>query len=272
MYWINGVLTKKISLDVRALHFGDGFFTTAKIYNGKIHLFNWHMERLKVSARRLMFNNVNYDILYEEIFQSILNYNADGIIKIIISRINKNKKYGYKSDNYSDLYRIIRISPLPKYYSQWFHLGVRLKTSKIRLSRNSFFAGIKHLNRLEQVMISYDINNDDKADEALVLDTDSNVIECCSANIFWRQKNQVFTPSLLYAGVNGVMRQLIIRLLPKLGYSIQEVMVGIERLQAVDEVFITNSLLPLAPVNSINDYFYTNNELCNILKNYVIDE
>lgn len=269
MYWINGTPKRVISLNNRALHFGDGFFTTAKMINGKVNFLDYHIDRLVWSARRLMFDDVDFDLLYKEILQAV-THSVNGVIKIIISRVNSAGMYGYMFDRNIKSLRIIRTSKLPRYCVEWRKCGVRLKISTIRLSRNSFLSGIKHLNRLEQVMIAVDLYKNKTADSALVLDTDNNIVECCSSNIFWRKNYRVFTPSLYYSGVSGVMRQLILKLLPKLGYHVCEVMVGIEHLKNIDEVFITNSLLPLASVNSIDNNTYSNKKLFNLINTYIV--
>lgn len=269
MYWVNGISQRVISLDNRALHFGDGFFTTAKLENKTVNLIDYHMDRLRLSARRLMFNNINFDLLYKEVLKAA-NYSINGIIKIIISRVNNNSVYGYRYDQCVEPVRIIRTSELSKHYTAWHKHGVRLKVSTIRLARNPFLAGIKHLNRLEQVMIASEIYQDKTVDEALVLDTSGNIVECCSANIFWRKNNIVFTPSVYYAGINGVIRQIILKLLPSLGYCVKEVIMGIECIKNMDEVFITNSLLPLASVNIINNNIYSNKKLFKLLSTYFI--
>lgn len=270
MYWVNGISKKTILLNNRALHFGDGFFTTARLQNGKIDFLDWHMDRLVCSARRLMFNNFNLNLLHKEMQQAAAYHDMYSVIKVIISRNNSYGLYGYQCNNDIEPLRIIHVSRLPKYYMRWIHYGIRLRTSVVRLARNSFLAGIKHLNRLEQVMISIWLSKNKATDEALVLDTDGNVIECCSANIFWRYKYQVFTPSLYHAGVNGIMRQLVLKLLPKLGYCIREVTVGPEHLKSANEVFITNSLLPLASVNSIDDCLYSDRTLFCLLRSHII--
>lgn len=269
MYWINGIARKVISLNSRALHFGDGFFTTAKIENSKVVFLDYHMDRLILASQKLMFNNIDFDLLYKEILQ-ISSYSVDGVIKIIISRVNNDNTHGYMYDHSIKPIRIICTSKLSQRHIKQYKSGVRLKISTIRLSRNSFLSGVKHLNRLEQVMIATELYKNKIIDEVLVLDTDDNIIECCSANIFWRKNDQVFTPSLCYSGVNGIIRQLILKLLPKLGYSVHEVMVGIEHLKNIDEAFITNSLLPLASVNAINNNFYSNKTLFNLLDDHIL--
>ncbi|MCJ7462618.1 MAG: aminodeoxychorismate lyase, partial [Candidatus Baumannia cicadellinicola] len=149
----------------------------------------------------------------------------------------------------------------------WHRNGLRLTINPVRLSRNPLLAGIKHLNRLEQVLIKAYLEREE-GDEAIVLDTDENIVECCSANIFWRYGKKVFTPALNYAGVAGIMRQQILALLPQFGYSCEEVITGISTLEQADEIIITNALLPIAPVNSIGSYNYDNRTLFNFLCPY----
>lgn len=269
MYWVNGVPNKMISVDNRAFHFGDGFFTTAKLNYGKIIFLNWHIDRLNLSAKKLMFNNFDVDLVRKEI-QKAAAVAIHGFIKVIISRKNNDgNMYGYRCTDDMQVSRIIYTGQLPSYYSRWLQSGIKIKTCTIRLARSCFLAGIKHLNRLEQVMIANWVRRNSAIDEALVLDTEGNIVECCSANIFWRKNNQVFTPSVRYAGVNGVIRQLILKLLPKLGYSSKEVIVSSEYLQDADEVFITNSLLPVVSVNICNEISYRDKTLFYLLSAYL---
>ncbi|URJ24907.1 aminodeoxychorismate lyase [Candidatus Blochmannia ocreatus (nom. nud.)] len=270
MYWLNGVPHKKISLNNRGLHFGDGFFTTAKLNNGKIEFLDLHLDRLIISSNRLMFNCFDINVIRKEMLSAASCSGKFDVIKVIIVRsdlYNAPCKYRYISD--IEPLRIICVSKLSNCYEQWVNLGIRLKTAIIRLSRNDILSGIKHINRLEQVMIANWIGKNSDADEALVLDTDGNVVECCSANIFWRYKYEVFTPSLYYAGVNGIMRQLVIKLLSELGFSVNQVMVGPKHLKCADEVFITNTLLPIVSVKSIDDCVYSKKTLFNLLNSYI---
>lgn len=268
-FWINGTPSISIPLNNRALYFGDGFFTTAKIKNGIVILLDRHIERLINSAFRLKFNDLNIDLLYKEILQAAKS-NTDSVIKIVITRANINATYGYKCNKNVKSLRIICIYPLSKHYMQWYKYGVNLTISSIRIARNPYFAGMKHLNRLEQVMIATEINNNTIADEALVLDTEDNIIGCSSANIFWRSNRNVFTPAIYYSGVDGIIRKLILKLLVSLNYCVQEVMVGLNNIKEIDEIFITNALLPLAPVNKINDYIYTDKTLFKLLCPHII--
>ncbi|CCJ97751.1 Aminodeoxychorismate lyase [Cronobacter malonaticus 507] len=134
----------------------------------------------------------------------------------------------------------------------------------MRLGRNPYLAGIKHLNRLEQVLIRTHLEQT-PADEALVLDSEGWVTECCAANLFWRKGKSVFTPRLDQAGVDGLMRRHIIGLLNQSAWQLSEINAPASALEEADEVFICNALMPLVPVRSIDGHAYASRELYNYL-------
>lgn len=257
MYWINGIPKAQLPLTDRAIHFGDGFFTTALLLNGDVPLLAWHLERLTLAAERLLFASFDADALRLEMLKAADSVGA-GVIKALISRGSGGRGYSFSGCNVPQ--RIVFCFPLPAHYRRWRHAGVCLSQSPVRLARNPLLAGIKHNNRLEQVLIRAHLDRDG-ADEALVLDTEGRLVECGSANLFWRQGRQVFTPSLCYAGVAGVMRRWVMSLLPALGYTVEEVIAGPEALITADEVFITNALLPVVPVREIGTRKYTDKSL-----------
>lgn len=89
-----------------------------------------------------------------------------GVLKVIISRGSGGR--GYSAMNCQAATRILSVSAYPAYYSQWRKQGITLTLSPIPLGRNPYLAGLKHLNRLEQVLIRSHLEQTD-ADEALVL-------------------------------------------------------------------------------------------------------
>ncbi|AIN47352.1 aminodeoxychorismate lyase [Candidatus Palibaumannia cicadellinicola] len=261
MFWINGQLKQQLPLTDRACQFGDGFFTTASLLDGKISFLTLHIERITEAAERLLFDRLDIEALRQEMLIAAAT-GGSGFIKAIISRGSGNR--GYSFSNCGAPVRIIEHGYTPSHYATWRSNGIRLTLNPVRLARNPLLAGIKHLNRLEQVLIQAHLEQEG-GDEALVLDTDGNLVECCSANLFWRYGRQVFTPVLSYAGVAGIMRRRVLGLLPKLGYLCEEVTTGPDALKQADEVIITNALLPIAPVNSIGSYCYYERTLFNLL-------
>ena len=103
------------------------------------------------------------------------------------------------------------------------------------------------------------------ADEALVLDSDGWLTECCAANLFWRCGQDVFTPRLDQAGVDGIMRQFIIAQLARSAFRVVEVNAPLTAIAEADEVLICNALMPLVPVQHYAEQQWSARELYQFL-------
>ncbi|WLI77046.1 aminodeoxychorismate lyase [Kosakonia sp. H02] len=244
MFLINGTEQQWLAVNDRATQFGDGCFTTARIIDGQIQFASAHLERLRLACERLLIPFSDWQPLAQEM-AALAQGREDGVVKAIISRGAGGR--GYSAANCAVPTRIVSVAAKPAHYARWQQEGVTLALSDIRLGRNPALAGIKHLNRLEQVLIRTGLEQT-SADEALVLDSDGWVTECCAANIFWRRGKDVFTPRLDQAGVDGIMRQYCLRQLASSGFTVVEVNAPPEALKQADEVIICNALMPVVPV------------------------
>ncbi|HEY0211890.1 aminodeoxychorismate lyase [Acerihabitans sp.] len=248
MYWINGEPRRQLPVSDRATQFGDGFFTTARIRSGAIDLLPYHLDRLAQAGERLLFPPLDRRLLAGEMRRAA-ELRRQGVLKVIISRGSGGR--GYSAAGCVAPLRIMSHAQAPAHYAAWRESGVDLAPSPIRLARSPLLAGIKHLNRLEQVLIRAHLDRDAAAGEALVLDTRGFIVECCAANIFWRTGDKVFTPALTHAGVAGVMRRHIMGLLAASPFSLHLVEAPPDALDDADEVMICNALMPVLPVNRI---------------------
>ncbi len=257
MILIDGIPADSVPVSDRALQFGDGCFTTARVSEGKVVRLEDHLQRLREACVRLAIPFTDWAVITDEM-RLLSTGHTSGVLKVLISRGSGGR--GYASADCVQPRRILSVSDYPGHYSRWREQGVRLATAPLRLGLNPLLAGIKHLNRLEQVLIRQFID-DAGVDEALVLDYHGRIVECCTANIFWRCKDELFTPRLDEAGVDGTMRRYLIRLLTAQGYAVQQVAADVSVLQAADEVFICNSLMPVVPVISIDGQGYASGKL-----------
>ena len=257
MILINGQAVVNVAASDRAVQFGDGCFTTARLWQGKVVMPEAHLRRLREACHRLLIQHVDWDALRQEMMMAAATQN-EGVIKVILSRGSGGR--GYSASGCEQPTRIVSLSAYPAHYHQLRQTGARLALSAIKLGRNPLLAGIKHLNRLEQVLIRTELEQTG-ADETLVLDTEGQLVECCAANLFWRCKEQVFTPVLSDSGVNGILRQWVIGTLQQQGTPVSEVRVPPDVLAEADEVLITNALMPILPVSQIGNRLYCNREL-----------
>lgn len=248
-YWVNGIESQYIDASDRAVQFGDGCFTTIHVFNHQPKMLDMHIARLMHDSARLKLPQPDWPELEKQISAICQQQSADEfVMKIILSRGVGGR--GYSSVGFTCPTVVISIAPFPKHYQELQRTGTKLILSTIPTSKNAYLAGMKHLNRLEQVLIRQEID-EAQADEALVTDTDGLLVECCTANIFWRKGDCVFTPNLAHSGVNGLMRQRIIECLMASQYSLEVVERFPDVLSCSDEVIICNSLMPILPVVNI---------------------
>lgn len=252
MHLINGQWQSDISASDRAVQFGDGCFTTARIIAGHVRHQNDHLRRLQQACDTLLIPMVDWPVLQQEMATLAANV-EEGVLKIIISRGAGGR--GYSARHCETPTRILSVSPRPTFYDLWREQGIKLALSPIQLGQNPGLAGIKHLNRLEQVLIRTRLEQTD-AQEALVLDSEGWLVECCAANLFWRKGGQVFTPYIDKSGVNGTMRQRIIARLENSPWRCEQVREPLETLADADEVLICNALMPVIPVIQAETWHY----------------
>ncbi|WP_145571003.1 aminodeoxychorismate lyase [Yersinia bercovieri] len=267
MFWINGVEQNLISASDRSVQFGDGCFTTARVSHGRVVWLDKHILRLQLATERLLMPAVNWNALTQEMVEAG-NHTEEGVLKVIISRGSGGR--GYSGTACQHPTRIISLSDYPAHYHSWRERGVSLALSPVPLARNPLLAGVKHLNRLEQVLIRAHLEHT-TADEALVLDTEGMLVECCAANIFWRKNGVIFTPDLSQSGVDGIMRQQIMACLEAHGRRVEIVAQPPGVLADADEVVICNALMPLLPVNRADNWVYHSRQLFDFLSQHCCD-
>ena len=254
MVLINGLPDDKIAITDRGLQYGDGLFETMAFRAGMIEFLDAHFARLIDGCRRLNIEFTQTEKLSTELKQVCQNLaDNDAIIKIIITRGSGGR--GYFAASGVEPTRIISTHPLAQYPAHYSQAGVKVRLCTHTLSENAALAGIKHLNRLDQVLARNEWHNTDIA-EGIMLDQTSNVIEGTMSNVFLVKAGKLFTPQLDKSGVAGVMRAQIILLAGKLNISVVKTKIHLDDLMAADEVFITNSIIGIWPVSVIDNTVY----------------
>lgn len=250
---INGKLDDSLSIRDRGLMYGDGLFETFAYRHNKLEFLNLHLQRLSADCKRLAIP-LDISLLKKELFefqqQVIEDGNSQAVIKLIVSRGYGRR--GYRVDPDSETSRIIICDPWPEHIdsiSDSRNKGVTVQLCKTTLARSNVLAGIKHLNRLEQVMARLEWD-DPSIYEGLLMDEFGSLIEGTCSNLFIvNARDEILTPCLNYSGVAGVMRRHIMEnIAPKLGLSVCETNIDLQEFAEAQEVFITNSLIGILPV------------------------
>ena len=247
-----------ISANSRAAQYGDGCFTTMLFDGRVIQLWSLHIERLVRSCQTLGLTGFDPALLQMRLDQWLAETSADGVpslreigqkavIKIVVSALPGGR--GYCRAEQQGVNVVVTRHAFPAHYVTWQQTGISLGLSSVELGMQAQLAGLKHLNRLEQVIIKSEASS--VFDDVLVCDTDGMVVEASAANVFWRVAKQWYTPDLNHSGVAGVQRQHILNCMTKVGSSVLEVRVKPENLLYADEMFICNGLMGAVPVKQL---------------------
>lgn len=248
MMLINGAAAGQLDAHDRGLHYGDGVFTTLRVHHGEAVLWERHVERLWSGCRHLGIAPPDSVLLYAEA-QRVCATAPRGVLKIIITRGSGGR--GYRLPQPAHPTRIVALHPWPDFPAAHWSEGVRVRVNAMRLGRNPALAGVKHLNRLEQVLARAEWD-DPALTEGLMLDEHDHVIEATAANIFVVQDGAVLTPALHACGVAGVMRALIMKLAQAAGMPVRECTLSLDAARAAQEMFLTNSVIGVWPVRELD--------------------
>lgn len=247
--WIQGQLGTQIDVTNRGFLYGDGFFTTLAIEQGQPVHWDRHTERLCHAARTLWQRELSETELqswHQEIRQCATG--QSDAARISISRQGPSRGYLalHSPLEKGALHRVISTFVRPQHYAQWNQEGIDIGLAKTKLGKQDpRLAGIKTLNRLEQVMIKEELREQTFHD-LLVLDLDGYVIEASAGNVFWRQGQQWYTPDLTYSGIHGIIRELLLEQAPQ----VQLVQARVGDLEDIDEMFVCNSLMGQVSIKS----------------------
>ena len=257
---INGIAADHLMINDRSIHYGDGLFETILCSDDKLYYWRQHYQRLRSSAEKLNMTCPDEETLLQDITELVSKaISTQGcVIKIILSRGFGERGYGYSSGISTN--RIVLMSAMDASHSSILNnslLQGALFICDQQVSINESLAGLKHLNRLENVMARNEWN--DKTMEfidGLMLNADNEVIEGSMSNLFAVKDGRVFTPGLERSGVRGVMRDAVMELAVNNGLSLSITGLSLDDLLGMDELFITNSLIGMKRVTKLGDTLY----------------
>ena len=257
-YLINGSFDHVISPFDRGFAYGDGVFRTMKMVDGLPDGWPLHYQKLVTDCAAINIVCPSAELLMSDLQQlfSTIDLSEDhlAIAKIIITRGEGTR--GYTPPAITTPMRVITKSPMPQYPDGRFSEGISLTVCETRLASQAKLAGIKHLNRLENVLARMewaDAQMTSGITDGIMLDSAGNVIECTSANIFARFGDTLITPSLHQCGVAGITRQRIIDLAYNLSLKASVEVIDLPTLLSADEVIICNSLYSAWQVKTIQE-------------------
>jgi len=242
---VNGLQHSHIDIQNRGLAYGDGLFTTAKIENGHVQYLSAHIERLLSGCKKLAITPPLQVELVQQL-SSVASHYTLAVLKVIITASSGGRGYARSASNNYDL--IIMVYEYPSHYDELASTGIKLGLSQQQLGLNPMLAGLKHLNRLEQVLLRQELSSC-ADDDLLVTNINNEVIEATSANAFFLLEGQWYTPDVSQSGVNGLMRQAIVKHYPDVVIK----SLTLDEIAQAQEIFLCNCVMGVMPVSVFNN-------------------
>lgn len=249
MILVNGVEVDHIPINDRGFQYGDGLFETIEVIKSQPVFLDHHLIRLSMGCSRLNIPSPDINQLAGEI-NSVCKYAQQAVLKIIITRGSGGR--GYRQPEAIHPTRVISLHPFPEYPATHAKQGIIARFCDTRLGLNPALAGIKHLNRLEQIMARAEWD-DPAIQEGIMLDSNSHVIEGTMTNLFYVKDSIIYTASLKLSGVAGIVRGVIKGLIAEHNLALIEHDYGKEALLTADEAFVCNSIIGLWPIRQIEN-------------------
>lgn len=257
MVLVNGECREHVEISDRGFQYGDGLFETIAVNNGQAVFLDRHLDRLKEGCRRLYIPFPDIELLVFEA-RTLCQHSSKAVLKLIITRGSGGR--GYRQPDVIQPTRVLSLHPFPSFPGSspgtfacaYEEQGIAARFCNTRLGLNPALAGIKHLNRLEQVLARAEWS-DPAIQEGIMLDMNDHIIEGTMSNLFYVKNDALYTASLALAGVAGVMRGIIMALSAEHDLPVIEHAFTKAELLSADEIFVSNSIIGIWPINKIEN-------------------
>ena len=245
---VNGVAAEQVSALDRGLMYGDGLFESIRLVGTVAPLWSRHMQRLTEGCVRLRIPAPDPVQLRREALE-VSRGMPQSVVRITVTRGPGERGYALPSSPRPT--RVVAAFAPPSVDAGIHLQGVRMRVCDIRLAEQPLLAGIKHLNRLEQILARAEWN-DPAIAEGVLRDSHGRVISATMANLFALVGGEWLTPALDRCGVAGVARAEVLAICPQA--RVGELTLAV--LRDAEEVFLSSSVRGILPVRSLDDRCY----------------
>ncbi len=246
---VDGRAQAGLPVQDRGLMYGDGVFRTLRIRGGRPLWWEAQLARLAGDCARLGIPCPERG-LWQRDLAAVLEGRDEGVLKLVVTRGVGPR--GYQPPEPARPTRIAMAGPLPGHPAGLWREGVHVRVCTLRLGQQPALAGIKHLNRLENVLARAEWDDAD-IHEGLLLDGEGRVISGVGSNLFILRGGELLTPRLDRCGVAGMARARLMAEAATLGLEAREADLALEDVRQADEAFLTNSLIGAWRVRRLRD-------------------
>lgn len=235
---VNGQAAAQVAVLDRGLAYGDGVFRTIRIDAGRPRWWDAHLGKLEGDCRRLGLACPSHEAWQKDLAR--LDLPAYGVMRLTVTRGEGPR--GYAPNPHSQPTRMVTVWSLG--HAAMPEDGITARVCRLRLGHQPALAGVKHLNRLENVLARAEWQ-DGEIREGILLDQAGQVVSGVMSNLFLWQGGRLRTPRLDRCGVAGVTRARLMAEATRAGYGVEEADLSLGDVYAADELLFTNSLILL---------------------------
>jgi len=243
---INGSARGPLSAADRGLLYGDGLFETIAVSDGIPRLWQRHMDRLRAGCYRLGIAVPDPTTLWREAL-ALGEGSHRSVLRLTVTRGHGGR--GYRPPEACEPSRILALHPWPDHPRSYHTDGVAVRVCRTRLGLNPALAGLKHLNRLEQVLARGEWGQ--TFQEGLMLDASDRVVEATASNLLVLRHGALLTPLLDQAGVAGVMRGWLLERARAAGWRVTEAHLTLDEVRDAEGLALSNAVIGVWPVGSL---------------------
>jgi len=228
--------------------YGDGVFEGIRIYNDNIFMLDEHINRLYDSAKAI---RLKIPLSKAELKNAVkqthkVNGLKNGYIRLIITRGIGD--LGIDTRTCPKPSVVIIVDKITLYPEKFYKNGMEIITASTqRTSVSALNPQIKSMNYLNNILAKIEAENAG-VNEALMLNTSGNVVECSGDNIFIYRNDTLITPPTFIGALNGVTRGIVMKLAEQEGLKVEELIFSRHEVYTSDECFLTGTAAEIIPV------------------------
>jgi 4-amino-4-deoxychorismate lyase len=228
----------------RGLHYGDGVFETMIARNGHMRFVALHKARLAAGCSRLGIT-IALASPWEQA-SALAHHHGNAVLKLLVTRGPMTQRgYGISGDEPGRSVLFAYPAPAPE------PSDISVVSLQARLGENPALAGIKHCNRLEQVLARMELQPTG-AFEGLMASSSGHLISGTMSNVFLDMEAGLVTPSLELCGIAGVMRAVVLREAAAMGIPVRVANIPMTALEECRAAFLTSARLGVLPITHLN--------------------
>jgi len=275
VHWVNLQPDSHLSVLDRGFAYGDGLFETLRYHRGHFHLQDPHLQRLRRGCQQLDIDYPHESL--QQHFATTADYLcgrdiAEATLRLSVTR--GTAQDGLQGRGYAGAHGtpnvVFSVFPCKLPWRQT-PAPARLILNRHPLATQPLLAGIKHCNRLEQVLAAK-VVREEGVDEAIMQNQAGQVIAAVAANLFLADGGRLYTPDLSECGVAGTVRALVLeQLAATCMIHVEQRPVGLSELYQAEEVILSNSLIGIQSVANIEDHHFTATGVADQLRSCFFD-